>query len=318
MAKQKKRKGEAVHGWLILNKPVDMTSTQAVGLCRRLLNAQKAGHGGTLDPLADGVLPIAFGEATKTSAYAMAADKDYTFEISWGISTTTQDREGEVSAQSDRRVSLDTLREALGQFIGEIEQVPPQFSAIKVNGERAYDLAREGETVELEPRLVEIFSAELDNASTMDKAIIHVTCGKGFYIRALARDLAETLGLEGHVSALRRTRVGQFSIDRSVSPDELEAIDDVALRQAHLVSIEAALQDIPQVGIASANIGRLLNGNEVLLMPHELASFKAQMTRLYGEDDDDRTALALHDGKALALGDVRAGYFKPARVFQYQ
>ena len=156
LARQRKRKGDPVHGWLNLNKPVEITSTQAVSVVKRLFNAQKAGHGGTLDPLADGILPIAFGEATKTSAYAMDADKDYSFEIEWGKSTNTQDREGDVTAESDVRVSLDTVREVLAGFIGEIEQVPPQFSAIKVNGERAYDLAREGETVELKSRKVDL------------------------------------------------------------------------------------------------------------------------------------------------------------------
>ncbi len=315
MARNKKRKGDPVHGWLVLNKPVDMTSTQAVGLTRRLLDAQKAGHGGTLDPLADGILPIAFGEATKTSAYAMGADKDYSFEIEWGASTSTQDKEGEIVARSDKRASLDEIREALTRFEGEIDQIPPQFSAIKVNGERAYDLARDGEEVELQPRRVEVLSIELDPLSSLDKALIHVTCGKGFYIRALARDLAAVLGVEGHVSSLRRTRVGQFSLENSVSPAELEEMADAPARRACLLAIETALEDIPFVEISSNELGKLKNGNDVLLMPHEMDAFRKQRADKQGEESDDRTALAMYDGLALALGEVRAGYFKPSRLF---
>ena len=316
LARNRKRKGDPVHGWLILNKPVETTSTQAVGIVKRLFNAQKAGHGGTLDPLADGILPIAFGEATKTSAYAMDADKDYTFSIAWGASTTTQDREGEVTQRSDARASKEDITRALKGFIGEIEQIPPQFSAIKVNGERAYDLARDGETVELKSRSVELFDASLDPASTEDEAIIHVTCGKGFYIRALVRDLAAELGLEGHVSTLKRTRVGAFSLAESVSLQALEEMETVEARRDLLVPIQSALDDIPAIEIAPANISRLRNGNDVLLLPHEMQAFQTMRAELQGEDSDDRLALALSDGDALALGEVRAGHFRPSRVFQ--
>ncbi len=316
LARQKKRKGDPVHGWLNLNKPIEMTSTQAVGKVRWLLNAQKAGHGGTLDPLADGILPIALGEATKTSAFAMDADKDYTFEISWGASTTTQDREGEVTAQSDVRPSFEAIAKALEGFVGEIEQIPPQFSAIKVNGERAYDLARDGEAVELKARTVEVFAAELDESSTEDLAKIHVTCGKGFYIRALVRDLAAALGAEGHVWTLKRTRVGAFKIEDAVSVDALEAMDEIEARRAALIPIETALDDVPSVEIMSSSVARIRNGNAVMLMPHEMDAFKKARTDLLGEESDDRLALALCDGKAVALGDVRAGQFQPSRVFQ--
>lgn len=316
LARQRKRKGDPVHGWLNLNKPVDMTSTQAVGLVKRLLNAQKAGHGGTLDPLADGILPIAFGEATKTSAYAMDADKDYTFEIEWGSSTATQDREGEVLARSDARAELDSIRDALSGFIGEIEQIPPQFSAIKVNGARAYDLARDGETVELKSRKVELFEARLDEQSTRDKAIIHVTCGKGFYIRALVRDLAHELGLEGHVSALKRTRVGAFRIEDAVSTEALENLaDDMACREM-LVPIETVLDDVPKVEIDNAGYSKIRNGNDALLMPHIVSGFQQQRTALQGAESEDRLALAIYDNMAIALGEVRAGHFQPIRVFQ--
>ncbi len=316
MARKKNRKGDPVHGWLNFNKPVEMTSTQAVGLVKRLFNAQKAGHGGTLDPLADGVLPIAFGEATKTSAYAMDADKDYTFTIAWGSSTTTQDREGEVVATSDGRASMEDIAAALETFVGDIEQVPPKFSAIKVNGERAYDLARDGEEVELQSRQVTLYEARLDEASTRDEAIIHVTCGKGFYIRSLVRDLAAKLDLEGHVSALKRTRVGNFEIENGQTPDMLDALADPEARRDVLVPIEAALDDIPAIEISSEGEMKLRNGNEFRLLPHEMSKFQTLRAELQGEDSDDRVALAMADGIALALGEIRAGFFKPFRVFQ--
>ncbi|MDF1679759.1 tRNA pseudouridine(55) synthase TruB [Ponticaulis sp.] len=316
MARKKNRKGDPVHGWLNFNKPVEMTSTQAVGLVKRLFNAQKAGHGGTLDPLADGVLPIAFGEATKTSAYAMDADKDYTFTIAWGSSTTTQDREGDVVAQSGARASMEDIAAALATFVGDIEQVPPKFSAIKVNGERAYDLARDGEEVELQSRQVTLYEARLDEASTRDEAIIHVTCGKGFYIRSLVRDLAAKLDLEGHVYALKRTRVGNFEISEGNTPELLEAVSDLETRRRLLVPIEAALDDIPSIEISSEGEMKLRNGNEFRLLPHEMSKFQTLRAELQGEDSDDRVALAMADGTALALGEIRAGFFKPFRVFQ--
>lgn len=316
MARNRKRKGDPVHGWLNFNKPVGMTSTQAVGLVKRLFNAQKAGHGGTLDPLADGILPIALGEATKTSAYAMDADKDYTFAIEWGASTSTQDKEGEIIGQSDKRASLDEVRAALAGFVGEIQQIPPQFSAIKVDGQRAYDLARGGEQVELKARDVVVYEASLDQASTEDEAIIHVTCGKGFYIRALVRDLAEKLGLEGHVTALKRTRVGAFEIEDGLTPEMLEAMDGPEARKGILVPIETAMDDVPAVEIMAANASRLRNGNDIMLLPHEMDDFKRQRAELQGEDSDDRLALMLCDGKAIAMGEIRAGHFQPSRVFQ--
>ncbi|MAP93821.1 MAG: tRNA pseudouridine(55) synthase TruB [Ponticaulis sp.] len=317
MARQRKRKGDPVHGWLNFNKPVGMTSTQAVGLVKRLYNAQKAGHGGTLDPLADGILPIALGEATKTSAYAMDCDKDYTFHIAWGASTTTQDKEGEVVAESDVRPGFADIRAELSSLIGELDQVPPKFSAIKVNGERAYDLARDGEEVELTSRRVELFDAKLDEGSSEDTAIIHVSCGKGFYIRALVRDLAVALGAEGHVAFLRRTRVGDFELENALSPDVLEALDDVEARKAELLPVETSMPDIPQIDIGAQHAGRLLNGNSIVLLPHQMSGFQELRAKLQGEESDDRLALAVSNGQALAIGEVRAGHFQPQRVFRF-
>ena len=316
MGRQKKRKGDPVHGWLTFNKHPELTSTQAVAIVKRLLNAQKAGHGGTLDPLADGILPIALGEATKTSAYAMDADKDYTFEIVWGASTNTQDKEGEIIGESDVRPAPADVATALQTFVGRIEQTPPQFSAIKVNGVRAYDAARDGETVELKSREVDLFEARVDDKSTENTAIIHVTCGKGFYIRSLVRDLAAALGAEGHVALLRRTRVGAFSIENSVSVADLEGFDDVEARRSHLVPISKAMDDVPKVEIPEAELVKLKNGNDVLLFPHQIDAFKKERSELLGEDSDERFALASCNGVVLAMGDVRAGHFQPMRVFQ--
>ena len=316
MARQRKRKGDPVHGWLNFNKPVGMTSTQAVGYVKRVMNAKKAGHGGTLDPLADGILPIALGEATKTTAYAMDADKDYTFHISWGASTATQDAEGEVIASSDVRPEPVAVAEVLKTFVGEIEQVPPKFSAIKVNGERAYDLAREGEEVELQARKVELFEATLDPDSTPETAVIHVTCGKGFYIRALVRDLAFELGAEGHVTLLRRTRVGAFEMKTCTDKSVLEAAETPEVCRNHLIPLEAPLDDIPKLDIQSSQLFRLRNGNDVQLLPNELRDFEVQRVIMPGEDSDDRLALIMEHDQAVALGEIRAGRFQPIRVFQ--
>ncbi|MEO0816877.1 MAG: tRNA pseudouridine(55) synthase TruB [Pseudomonadota bacterium] len=312
MARQRKRKGDPVHGWLVLDKPLDMTSTQAVGLTKRLLNAQKAGHGGTLDPLASGILPIAFGEATKTSAWAMDAEKDYVFTIEWGTSTDSQDKEGETIATSDARPTVDQVEAALEAYRGEIEQVPPKFSAIKVNGERAYDLARDGETFELESRPVTIHDAKVTDMPDADHTEIHVITGKGFYVRALARDLAFDLRCEGHISALRRTRVGEFTLEDAIQPDALEAKEDLNERRETLLPLETALDNLPPVDLAPGDADLLKQGRTVKLLPHAVEAWRADLR----SDREDRMAVAMDGETALALGEVRAGQFKPTRVFQ--
>ncbi|MEO0465950.1 MAG: tRNA pseudouridine(55) synthase TruB [Pseudomonadota bacterium] len=312
MARQRKRKGDPVHGWLVLDKPIDMTSTQAVGLTKRLLGAQKAGHGGTLDPLASGILPIAFGEATKTAAWAMDAEKEYVFTIEWGTSTDSQDKEGAVIATSKDRPTLDQVEAALEAYRGEIEQVPPKFSAIKVDGERAYDLARGGEEFELESRPVTIHSAKVMDMPDADHTEIHVLTGKGFYVRALARDLAFDLGCEGHISALRRTRVGDFTLEDAVTPDALDEMVEVDARRSTLLPLETALDDLPPVDLAAGDAELLKQGRTVKLMPHVIENWRADLR----SDREDRLAVAMDDGQALALGEVRAGQFKPTRVFQ--
>ena len=305
------------NGWINIDKPLDMTSTQAVGKVKKLLGMKKVGHAGTLDPLATGILPIAVGEATKTVQYLQNRDKGYDFTITWGEARSTDDSEGEIIASSDTRPSQQQIIDALPAFTGDIEQIPPKFSAIKIQGERAYDLARDGEEVELKSRKVDLFEARIDPASTENEAVIHVTCGKGFYIRALVRDLAAELGAEGHVSVLKRTRVGAFEIGDAITQAALEAEEAVEVRRETLVPIETALDDVPAIEIMSSHITKLSNGNSVPLLPHELSAFKTRRAELQGDDSDDRLALALADGAALALGEVRAGQFHPARVFRY-
>lgn len=316
MARQRKKKGDPVHGWLNLFKPLDMTSTQAVAACKRMFNAQKVGHGGTLDPLADGILPLAFGEATKTVQYAMDAEKEYAFTICWGVSTASQDAEGEVVATSDVRPSQSAIEAALGAFIGTIRQVPPKYSAVKVDGARAYDLARDGEAFELEGREVEVFEAELVARVDDDHARFRMVTGKGFYIRALVRDLAQALGTEGHVVQLRRTRVGPFAEGDAISLEKLGQMAHKEDLLASLMPLETVLDDIPVLDIGGDDAGKLRQGRDIVLLPHIVEAWRTERTRLQGEASDDRLALAMSGDVAIALGEVRAGRFSPARVFQ--
>ncbi|MGE0045077.1 MAG: tRNA pseudouridine(55) synthase TruB [Hyphomonadaceae bacterium] len=311
----RRNKGDDVDGWIVLDKPEDMTSTDAVSRIRRLFNAKKAGHAGTLDPLASGVLPIALGEATKTVPFLMEADKSYRFTIAWGVSTATQDREGAVIAESAVRPSPEAVRDALKNFQGEIEQIPPAFSAIKVDGERAYDLARAGEAVDLKARTVVVHAIELEAASN-ESATILMRCGKGFYVRALVRDLAAALGAEGHVHALRRLSVGPFTESRSISLDALEDLRHKGAASERLDPVETALADIPALAISGEDAFKLRQGRPIVLLPHVVETLKSKFQpRSVSGQDASRAALALFEGKAVALGDVRAGQFKPTRVF---
>jgi tRNA pseudouridine55 synthase len=312
----RRKKGEDISGWVVLDKPEDMTSTHAVSAVRRVFNAQKAGHSGTLDPLASGILPIALGEATKTVPWLMEAEKTYLFTIKWGVSTETQDREGKVSAESAVRPTPEAIRAALPGFIGEIEQVPPQFSAVKVDGERAYDIARSGETVELEARQVTVYEAELVGTEGEDLAHFRVRSGKGFYIRALVRDLAAKLGAEGHVWRLRRTAVGPFREEGAVTLDALEDLRHKGAASERLKPVETALADIPALAINGEDAFKLRQGRPVVLLPHVVEALKPKFRdRVISGQDASRAALALFEGKAVALGDVRAGKFSPTRVF---
>lgn len=257
----KNKRGIALHGWLVLDKPLGMTSTQALNQAQRLLNAKKAGHGGTLDPLASGVLPLAFGEATKLISYAMDSRKIYECTIKWGEATETDDTEGAVIATSPKRPTEAEILAALPQFIGTISQMPPAYSALKVNGKRAYALARAGEKVELSPRFVEVGGFELLEMPDSDHARFRISCGKGTYIRSLGRDLAETLGSCGHLTALRRVQCGKFSLEGAIPLAMLEKIQHKGAASFEaLLPLDAVLDDIPAREITEQEARRLRQG----------------------------------------------------------
>jgi tRNA pseudouridine55 synthase len=310
----RRKKGDPVSGWVALDKPFAMGSTDAVTKVRRLFNAQKAGHAGTLDPLASGALPIALGEATKTVPFLMDARKVYRFTIEWGISTASVDREGEVTARSDVRPSQAAVEAALPAFVGEILQTPPIYSAIKVDGERAYDLAREGGEVEMQPRQVSVYSAEVADAPDRDHIALEIECGKGTYVRALARDLAATLGAEGHVSALHRARVGGFAEPDLISLEKLTDLVQNAAGSKALLPVETALDDIPALAITTEDVFRLRQGRSIVLLPRQVEALK---TRLHSKADGDasRTVSATSEGSIVALCELRAGRLSPTRVF---
>jgi tRNA pseudouridine55 synthase len=301
----RRKKGRAVNGWLVLDKPAGMTSTQAVGAVRRLFDARKAGHAGTLDPLATGILPIAMGEATKTVPYAVEGQKDYSFTVRWGAATDTDDGEGRVVATSDARPTPEAIEALLPEFTGEILQTPPAFSAVKIDGERAYDLARAGETVELEPRPVQIEALALDGCPDRDTAVFSARCGKGTYVRALARDIGRALGCHGHVVALRRTRVGCFGEADAVGLPELQAAAEQceAALERLLRPVEAVLADLAALRVSRDDAARLLRGQPVL----------ARGPEPYRPGP----AYAICKGRLIAVGEIERGELRPTRVFNF-
>ena len=305
----RKKKGDVVDGWVCLDKPFEMGSTEAVSRVRRLFNAQKAGHAGTLDPLASGILPIALGEATKTVPMMMEARKVYRFTINWGVSTDSVDREGEIVARSDVRPTLEAVKAALPTFVGEIDQVPPRFSAIKVDGARAYDLARDGAAFELQARRVTIHSAEVTAAPDADHVELTILTGKGVYVRSLARDLAVMLGAEGHVSALRRERVGPFSTENAVTLDSLEEMVHRGAASEGLLPVATALDDIPELAVTDQDAFSLRQGRPIVLLPRQVETLK---DRLSG---GSRTVSAFQGQTLVALCQLRAGRLEPDRVF---
>ncbi len=305
----RRRKGDAISGWICLDKPYDLGSTQAVGRVRRIFNAQKAGHAGTLDPLATGILPIALGEATKTVPFLVDADKTYRFTIEWGRTTASYDREGETIATSDVRPDRAAIEAALPAFIGDVEQVPPIFSAVKVDGERAYDLARAGEVVELKSRIVTIHGVRVIDVPDEDHAELEMDCGKGTYVRALVRDLAEMVGACGHVSALRRTRVGPFTEERAIGLEILEDLGHKARCLEALLPVETALDDIPELAVTTEDAFKLKQGRPIVLVPRQVEALKARL------NPGSRTVSAMADGSVVALCEMRAGKLEPTRVF---
>ena len=305
----RRRKGQAVSGWINLDKPYDLSSTSAVSRVRRIFDAQKAGHAGTLDPLATGVLPIALGEATKTVPFMMDADKAYRFTIAWGRTTATYDREGATLAESDVRPTLAQVEAVLPRFVGEIDQVPPAFSAVKVDGERAYDLARAGATVELAPRKVVVHAARIVDAADPDHVTLEIECGKGTYVRAIVRDLADALGACGHVADLRRTRVGAFHEAQSVALEFLEDLGHKARPSEALLPVETALDDIPALAVTDEDAFRLKQGRSIVLVPRQVEAVKARLK------PGSRTVSAMAGGSVVALCEMRAGRLEPSRVF---
>ncbi len=300
----RRKKGNPVHGWLVLDKPLEMTSTRAVGILKRLYFAQKVGHAGTLDPLATGILPIAFGEATKTVPFAVDGEKVYRFTVRWGIETATDDAEGEPIATSDARPSREAVLALLPNFTGEILQVPPAYSAVKVDGERAYTLAREGEEVVLEARPVVIDELRLLDGDA-DTAVLEARCGKGTYVRAIARDMGRALGCRGHVIALRRSRVGPFHEGEAVS---LAEVEDAAEAGEDLTSflrpVEIALGEILEVNVSPSDAADLAQGRSVLIRGRDAPVLGG-------------TAYAMSKGRLVALGEIEKGALHPTRVFNF-
>ncbi len=308
-----RKSGVKIHGWINLHKPVGVTSTQAVGKVRRALNANKIGHGGTLDPLASGILPLALGEATKTVNYAQDAIKVYHFTTTWGEQRTTDDAEGDVIHSSDTRSKQEQIESLLPEFIGEIEQTPPQFSAIKIDGERAYDLARDGQTVEIKSRIVEIDNLTILSHNDQETAF-ECVCGKGTYIRSIARDLGEKLGCYGYVSALKRTKVGAFEINDAISLDFFEQMGDKTALEDVILPLQTALDDIPVLALKEQEAVALKHGRSLSLMA------KSDLERLTAIDidwksNDETTALVTYEDKALALVTIYGAEIKPLRVF---
>ena len=304
----RKRRGEKVDGWVVLDKPEGLNSTRAVSIVRRLFDAAKAGHAGTLDPLATGVLPIALGEATKTVPFVMDGRKAYRFTVRWGEARTTDDREGEVSDTSDVRPAEVDILAALPGFLGEIEQVPPRYSAIKIDGERAYDLARANMPIEMKSRIVTLTRLDLLHIVDADHAEFEVECGKGTYVRSLARDLALVLGTVGHVTSLRRTRSGPFTLDHAISLDLLEESAQGPGLQSHLLPIETALDDIPALALNGSEASQLRSGQPIPM-------FRAADIGRLGDLDKVDIVCAMAEGRPVALTRFAEGRLHPVRVF---
>jgi tRNA pseudouridine55 synthase len=308
MKRERKRKGVPLHGWLNFYKPLNMTSTQAVGIAKRISGAQKVGHAGTLDPLASGVLPIAFGDATKTVPLLMDATKIYRFCITFGARTDTDDAEGQVVATSEVRPTKEQIEAVLGQFIGSISQMPPAFSALKINGERAYDLARSGQEVVLEARQVRVDSLTLISMQSTDIAELLLVCGKGTYVRSLARDIAHALGSQGHVSRLVREAVGHFTLDDAISLDFLQnsvhippaSESGLSPRPMWLRPVASVLSDILALEVDGTSAHRLRSGQSVI---------SPQRCEQFGQ------VAVLHRGELVAMCEASGLTLKPYRVF---
>jgi len=310
----RRKKGNPVHGWVILDKPLGMTSTQGVAAVRRIFDAQKAGHAGTLDPMATGILAIALGEATKTVPYAMDADKIYRFTATWGESRDSDDAEGKVTGTCDARPTREAIEAMLPRFTGTLSQTPPVYSAIKVDGERAYDLARDGEEVVLQPRPVEVFEARLLGAEK-DSAEFEIRCGKGTYVRSWVRDIALALGTLGHVTALRRTRLGAWDEKTAVSLETLTPFMHSPAAFGYLRPLSTALDGIPALAVSGPDTVRIRSGNPILIR----ANIFARMKDGFGDGELSGLTVFLKDeeGQPVALAEIAEGELRPFRVFNF-
>jgi tRNA pseudouridine55 synthase len=304
----RKRRGRPIHGWLVIDKPAGMTSSQVVNRVRRVTGAAKVGHGGTLDPLATGILPVALGEATKTVAYLMNGSKSYRFRVRWGEARSTDDADGEVTAASDLRPSEREIEAALPRFRGEIEQVPPTYSAVKVEGERAYALARAKKGFALAPRPVCVERIELVVGDDLDHATFEVDCGKGVYMRSLARDLGLRLGCFAHIVALRRTAVGPFTETQAISLDSVGAVGHSAAAPEHVLPVETALDGIPALALTETEARSLRSGRPVPML-------RASDVERIGGLNSGTSVCAMSSGKPVAVARFDKGQLRPVRVF---
>ncbi|MEL7260270.1 MAG: tRNA pseudouridine(55) synthase TruB [Pseudomonadota bacterium] len=295
------RKGRDISGWLVVDKPAGLTSTAVVNKVRWALQAKKAGHAGTLDPEATGVLAVALGEATKTVPYVTDALKAYRFIVRLGQATNTDDAEGEVIATSDTRPTDDAIKDALGAFIGDIQQVPPKFSAVKIDGQRAYKLARDGEEVEIAARPLWVEELVLTDRPDVDHVELEMICGKGGYVRSIARDLGEALGCHAHVLRLRRTWSGPFEASDGLTFDQIEALAHSPELDSHLRPVAEGLADLPELRATPEGAVRMRNGNPGMVLASDVE---------YGDE-----AWASLDGVPVAVGRYKAGELHPARVF---
>lgn len=292
----------SLNGWLILDKPLEMSSAQLVARVKRFTKAKKVGHGGTLDPLATGILPIALNEATKTFQWLVNQEKSYRFTVHWGQQTATDDREGEVVAESENRPTRAQIEALLPAFTGNIMQAPPTYSAIKQGGKRAYAQARAGEAVQLAERPVEVHALTLESMSDADHAVFHLRCGKGVYVRSLARDMGQVLGCYGHVSALRRLSVDKFDEKTAITLAKLAEIVEEGCLHSHLLPMADALDDIPGISITGQQAKQVRNGQTVMV---------SEMAKLPLET----TIRLLHDGKLVAVARTGSSGLKLLRVF---
>ena len=297
----RKRKGRDISGWLVVDKPAGPTSTAVVNKVRWALGAAKAGHAGTLDPEATGVLAVALGEATKTVPFITDALKAYVFDVKLGEATNTDDAEGEVIATSEARPTDEEIKEALLKFVGDIEQVPPKFSAVKVDGQRAYKLSRAGEDVTLEARPLYVDELTMVERTDADHVRLEMVCGKGGYVRSIARDLGEALGCKGHVLRLRRVWSGPFEAEKGLSYEQIEEMAKTPELESYIQPLEMGLEDLPEVKATAEGVAKLRNGNPGMVFASDAE---------YGDE-----CWASLDGRAVAVGIYKAGELHPSRVF---